>query len=262
MAKASIFCPYCHSESVISRGKSWYCKDCNKFWRKKYKERRIWNKNLTKEDDKRIANYGEKISKTKQSNIKYKKIELKNLPEPKIKISPQKMEELYKGRSQNDIAKILNVCQGAISAFMKRHGIKTKPKHIWSNRDPKKQEKINKKISKALKGNTNWRYSHQFPNNDELTLIRFFARNRLPFEYVGDGNFLIDGKCPDFIWKEKKLIVEFFGDIWHRSTDEPSRIKFFEKRGWRCLVIWGREIRKAGWEKFLLKKINNWLEKH
>lgn len=225
MAKASIFCPYCHSESVISRGKDWQCKDCNRFWRK---------------------------------NPKPKGWRIKNLPEPKIKISPEEMKKLYwdDRSTQYEIAKRLKVCQSAISQFMTRYNISNRGRIEGSKRLTEKGRSIkNRKISKALKGNTNWRYSHDFPNSDELTLIRFFARNYLPFEYVGDGSFLIDGKCPDFVWKEKKLIIEFFGDIWHRSTDEPSRIKFFDERGWKCLVIWGREIRKANWEKFLLKKI-------
>ena len=225
MAHPSIFCSQCNSSDIISRGKDWQCKDCNKFWRKNPKPKG-W----------RVKNLG-------------------NFVKSKIKISSEEMKKLYEGKGQREVAKILGVTQSAVSLFMRQHGIEAKPKYIWKNRDPKKQKEINRKISKALKGNTNWRYSHVFPNGDELTLIRFFARNRLAFEYVGDGSFLVDGKCPDFVWKDRGLIVEFFGDIWHRSTDEPSRIKFFERRGWRCLVVWGREIRKSGWEETLLKKI-------
>lgn len=254
----SIFCPKCkNKDSIVSAGEKWKCKKCGRLFLKnpkmKQKGWRVWNKGLTKKDPRVM-----KAIQTKNKLLREGKIKnpIENLPEPKIEIFPDEMKILYKKLgSQRKVAERLGVCQSAIFLFMKRHNIKANPQYIWINRDPKKQAQINKKISKALKGNTNWRYSHTFPNSDELTLIQFFARNRLPFEYVGDGRFLIDGKSPDFVWREKKLIVEFFGDIWHRSSDEPSRIKFFEKRGWRCLVVWGREIRKSGWEGELLKKI-------
>jgi len=115
-----------------------------------------------------------------------------------------------------------------------------------------------------MKGNTNWRFSHQFPNKEEQKLIRFFAKWDLPFEYVGDGSFKIKGKCPDFVWKEKRLIIEFFGELWHEESDELERVEFFCKHGWNCLVIWGKEIRwkkkvNRRLEKILFDKIVRWL---
>lgn len=224
---------------------------------------KTWNKGLTKETDERVARYGKNQSATKKQLIKEGKLNpTKNLPEPKIKISREEMINLYKELgNQNEVAKFLNVRQSAISQFMLRRDIRANPKHIWKNRDPKKQAEINKKISKSMKGNINWRYSHEFPNGDERKLINFFREYNFPFTYVGDGRFKIKGKCPDFIWKRKKRIIEFFGDIWHRKSDEPSRIDFFRYNGWNCLVIWGREIRKSGWKDILNKKIEQWLSK-
>jgi len=224
-----------------------------------------WSKGLTKETDERIL----KAQKRRESNPEWRNIIINNLPKPRLDGKLEEIKELSKTMSQHEIAEKLGVCQSAISLFMKRHGIKANPKYIWSNRDPKKQLEINRKISKALKGNTNWRFSHQFPNSEEKKLIRFFKKWNLPFEYVGDGSFKIDGKCPDFIWKEKRVIIEFFGELWHPESDEPKRIKFFESHGWKCLVIWGKQIRggRKGrvhkgdfkWEKSLYDRIMRWL---
>ena len=230
-------CPKCDSIYVNSYGKDWKCGDCNKMWRKK---------------------------------LKPKGWRTKNLPKPKLDGKLEEIKKLSKHMSQHQIAKKLGVSQGAISSFMSRYKIKSNPKHVWSNRDPEKQKQINKKISKALKGNTNWRFNHEFPNKEEKRMIKFFKKWNFPFKYVGDGSFKIDGKCPDFIHidKNKKLIIEYFGEFWHKISDEPLRINFFKERGWKCLVIWGKEIDKYfhnekeytyAWERRLYDKILRWL---
>ena len=74
------------------------------------------------------------------------------------------------------------------------------------------------------------------------------------WKFVGDGQLIIDGKCPDFtnINGQKKLI-ELFGDYWHRNDDPEDRIKIFEPFGYKTLVIWEKELRdiKALSEKVL-----------
>jgi len=266
-------CPRCKSNHVISSGSNWKCVDCKKSWRKNYKKRifkiilrnKISCPRCGSHHIKSAGNAWHCRNCKKEWMKKYKKKEDYNIKR-KINISKKELKKLSKIMSQHEIAKKLGVSQGAISLFMKRHGIKAKPKYVWSNRDPKKQKTINKKISGALKGNTNWRFSHQFPNSEEKKLIRFFKRWNLPFKYVGDGSFRIDGKNPDFIWKEKKLIIEFFGELWHPESDEPKRIKFFESHDWICLVIWGKELwhgkgkgRTYPKERRLYNKIVRWL---
>lgn len=65
--------------------------------------------------------------------------------------------------------------------------------------------------------------------------------------YVGDGQLLIGGRCPDFanINGQKKL-VEVFGNYWHREEDPLSRIAYFEKWGYQTLVIWEAELDDIG----------------
>jgi len=267
-------------ESVVSAGKlSWKCKKCNKTFRKNPKKKQKgwhqWNKGLTKETDKRVAGYGRSGSQTKRSNpSKYAEISRQNRRKTaklEGKVSPEEMQELYdKLGSHREVAKQLNVAQSAISLFMKRHNLKSKPKFdiktYLKNASPEEKKRVYEKVSKSMKGNTNWRFSHQFPNKEEKKLIRYFRKWKLPFKYVGDGSFKIDGKCPDFVWKEKKTLIEFFGELWHEESDEPKRIEFFESRGWKCLVIWGKEVgfnlkmyKNYKWEKILYDKIIQWL---
>lgn len=267
-------CPRCNSIHVISVGSSWKCGDCGKTWVKNRKKR----KNVMRPDNPcprccsiYVVSYGEdwkckECNRMWKKNPKCKGWRKNNLPEPKIQIGREEMIKLYKELgSQSKVAKKLGVTQGTISNFMKKYNIKSNPKYVW-NRTKKEQSKINKKISKALKGNTNWRFSHQYPNSEEKKLIRFFKKWNLPFKYVGDGSFKIDGKCPDFIYKEKRALIEFFGELWHEEDDEPNRIKFFKDNGWGCLVIWGKECRGKcrfektySWERSLYDKIMRWL---
>lgn len=231
-----VSCPDCNGNNIVSRGKSWQCKDCNKFWRK---------------------------------NPKPKGWRIKNLPAPKIYVSKKELKKLYwrDNLCQREIAKKLGVSQSRIHQLMEEYSIPNRGKSEGVNRRSKKlQAKINKKISKALRGNINWRFSHRYPNSEEKKLIRFFKKWNLPFKYVGDGSFKIDGKCPDFIHKNKKLIIEFFGELWHKESDEPNRIGFFKKRGWGCLIIWGKECRGKcrlektySWERRLYDRIVRWL---
>jgi len=67
--------------------------------------------------------------------------------------------------------------------------------------------------------------------------------------YVGDGQIWFNaGKVrinPDFIILEKKLVVELWGDYWHRNDDPVVRVQQFAKVGWKCMVIWESEFRNT-----------------
>lgn len=270
----SFSCSRCGSVEFVSVGKCRKCKVCGKYitWIHKKKQTgwRQWNKGLTKETNQSIADYGRKISETKKSNPKYAKIARENaLKSAKLenRFSDSKIQELYdKLGSQHRLAEYLKVSQSAISLFMKRHKIKSNSKSISLTRQTDEQKKDRyRKISKSLKGNTNWRFSYQYPNSEEQKLIRFFNKWNLPFKYVGDGSFKIGGKCPDFINEEQKLIIEFFGELWHKESDELTRIKFFGENGWRCLVIWGKQVgryetnKTYNWERILDDRIVRWM---
>lgn len=63
------------------------------------------------------------------------------------------------------------------------------------------------------------------------------------YEYVGGGQLVLCGKCPDFanVNGQKKLI-EVFGDYWHRDQDPAWRIALFARLGFQTLVVWESEL--------------------
>ncbi len=71
------------------------------------------------------------------------------------------------------------------------------------------------------------------------------------FKFVGDSSKWIGGKNPDFKHKEKKLIIELFGDYWHskevtgidEQIHEQERQSHFENNGYKTLIIWEREFK-------------------
>jgi hypothetical protein len=84
------------------------------------------------------------------------------------------------------------------------------------------------------------------PNKTELfvfDLLNTLCPNE--WEYVGDFSLLIGGKNPDFVHKTKKLLIEFFGNYWHREHDAKDRIKVFKPFGYKTLVIWESELKNT-----------------
>ena len=83
------------------------------------------------------------------------------------------------------------------------------------------------------------------PNKPETLLIELL-NNNFPNEwkYVGNYKFWIDGKNPDFMnVNGRKLLIELYGDYWHRNDNPQNRINYFKKFGFDCLVLWESEIR-------------------
>ena len=81
------------------------------------------------------------------------------------------------------------------------------------------------------------------PNTSEQRLINLMTQANLPFKYVGDGQFILGGKCPDFInVNGKKQIIELFGARWHPIFDIAERTYTFAQYGFDTLVIWEDEL--------------------
>ncbi len=80
------------------------------------------------------------------------------------------------------------------------------------------------------------------PNQLELEMVELIEP--LGFKYVGDGQLIIAGKCPDF-WDGNAKLIELYGDYWHRNDDPQDRIDLFKTAGYDCLVIWEREFRES-----------------
>ena len=72
------------------------------------------------------------------------------------------------------------------------------------------------------------------------------------YEFVGNGNLIINGFNPDFVCKEKNLIIELFGNYWHKPEEELERPQYFEN--YHTLIIWEHELNNL---KKLKRKILN-----
>jgi len=87
------------------------------------------------------------------------------------------------------------------------------------------------------------------PNKTELMLIELLSQLNLKYEYVGNYKIWIEGRNPDFIDKDAKKIIEFFG-YRHReeftkepnSAHEDKRVKHYQKYGYNCLVLWDEDL--------------------
>jgi len=81
------------------------------------------------------------------------------------------------------------------------------------------------------------------PNKKELWLEAFIKNLSLPYRYVGDGEFILGGKCPDYLnTNGQKKLVELFGDYWHKDEDSQERIDYFAQYGFQTLIVWEYEL--------------------
>lgn len=86
------------------------------------------------------------------------------------------------------------------------------------------------------------------PNKPEKKLTsllnKFFPKE---WKYVGAGEVVLGGKCPDFInVNGHKWIIELNGEYWHRNDTEEqliTRINGFKKYGYDTLIIWTKELK-------------------
>ena len=72
------------------------------------------------------------------------------------------------------------------------------------------------------------------------------------YNFVGDFQFFLGGKNPDFMnVNGKKQLIEIFGDYWHseekigKPKDEhvKDRIDHFKQYGFDTLIIWEHELK-------------------
>jgi len=81
--------------------------------------------------------------------------------------------------------------------------------------------------------------------NKKEKQLEIILNNLFPnqYKFVGGGELIIDGKCPDFVnCNGQKKIVELFGDYWHKGDDPQDRIDIFTPFGYSTLVIWEHEL--------------------
>ena len=152
--------------------------------------------------------------------------------------------------------------------------------------NPMKDTNIAKKVSLTKKGIPNpsfkkLRNQDEFmskiikslqlkPNKPETMLIKLFKKNNLPLHYVGDGQLIVGGRCPDFVCNPSKKVVLLHGDYWHylkfkkenplltRQQVEEKDISHYRKNFFDCLIIWEHELKNPNQ---VVAKTNNFMDK-
>lgn len=105
------------------------------------------------------------------------------------------------------------------------------------------------------------KHSYKIPNKAELLILGILSLYKLPFEYTGQGTYVIGNKIPDFVSIKNKQIIELFGKHWHPDAKEGvQRTQFFKSAGFDTLIIYDTELtaRNLG---HVVNKILNFVKK-
>jgi hypothetical protein len=135
--------------------------------------------------------------------------------------------------------------------FGKHHSSEALKKIGEGNQGKSRSSKTRKKISRFQK--ELWKnpehakkvFAHRSPNSKELECFDIIdSVAPKDFKFVGNGEFVLGGKCPDFMnVNGKKLLIEFNSEYWHKGENTRTRYRHFAKYGHRTLFIWQRELK-------------------
>lgn len=167
--------------------------------------------------------------------------------------------------------KLSEAAMGNRHSYGNRFTEETRKKMSEAHKHP--TEEIRRKLSEALKGEKNPNYGkHRTeetrekirrahieaikrgcysvkPTTPEKRFTKICEKHDLPYKYVGDGKFWIEGVNPDFVESNgRKIAIEIYGDYWHRLPNivarDAQRTATLRKYGWKLLVLWEHELNK------------------
>lgn len=76
----------------------------------------------------------------------------------------------------------------------------------------------------------------------EQRFVIFLQKHALSFRFVGDGALWLGRRNPDFVHVSKSLLIEIWGDYYHKGQKPEDRAAYFEQFGYHTLVIWASEL--------------------
>ncbi len=221
-----------------------------------------YGKPRSEETRRKIGEANRKTMKENWQNPEYREHMVrvhKGKPSPRkgMKLSKewrQKLSEAHKGiqagenhpmygkkLSEEHRRKLSEAHMGKKLSEETKRKISEASKRLWQ--DPEYREKV---VRRTLEG------AQVKPNKLE-TQMDSLLQEHFPDEwrYVGDGQVIIGGLCPDFInYNGQKKIIEVFGDYWHDPTKrrlrpnytEEGRRETYSQFGFEMLVIWEHEF--------------------
>ena len=165
------------------------------------------------------------------------------------------LSNLHKGRKFSDERnkKIGDAHRGSKRSIEAREKMSEAQKKI-NRLNPSLNIKRNKKKSITMLDKfkndeaylKNWATACKIKPNKLELLFDGLLQEMFPNEwkYVGDFQFFLGGKNPDFMnVNGKKQLIEIYGDFWHQGEDPQDRINHFKQYGFDTLVLWESEIK-------------------
>lgn len=218
-----------------------------------------WNKGLTK-DDLRVAENTRKSGLAqrgkKHSQETKEKMRLAHKGKKPSALTIQRSIEAHRGKplSKEHREKLSEIRKkkfknGFINPFQGR-------KH--SEKSRRLQSERRKFLLKNNPEILRKTLTTRVPNKSEIFLGDLIRNENLPYRFVGNGEFIIAGKNPDFINTDgKKQILELAGEAWHSKEEMQSKIELYRNYGFETLIIWHRELRKPEAVRAKLKRFAN-----
>lgn len=226
----------------------------------------LWNKGLTKATDPRLKTQGEKVSATLSGRTQ---------KDAKYTFSKEYYQKLYwdDDLSLAAIAEKLGCNSSTIVYYLQKYSIprrlrsrrtknaKSNSKYAFSKefyedlylKEGLSMKAIAQKLGCTAGTPSYWLKKYQIPRRErtetrkptgpERHLTEIIEKEGLPFKYVGNGEFILGGKCPDFLnTNGKKQLIELFGEYWHDIFDIGERTNYFKQFGFNTLIIWESEL--------------------
>ncbi len=181
---------------------------------------------------KKNVNYGGKITNNPKIRIKMKgKRNKYNWKQEQLKEKSQKMQGKnnpnYKAKYTNNL--------------IIKEKIRKKNKDLWQTPEYVSKQMKSRGVS---------------PNKLELSFQNLL--NQLypnEWKFVGDGQLIIAGKCPDFVnINGQKKLIELFGAYWHKGQNVEDRKKIFKEFGYETLILWEHELKDMDFVLFQLEE--------
>lgn len=190
------------------------------------------------------ARKGQKLSEEWKHNIAKAQNELWQNPEYHLQQSKRISEamknllndaEYRKQRSKTSSATLKKLWRDPEYRVQRLSQMSQTMSQLWN--DPAWRQN---QITKTLKG------LFKRPTSLERQFIKICERNGLPFKYVGDGEFLIGSRNPDFIHRDGMKVCVEVANLYHHPTNyEQERKTYFSKFGWDCIVFRGNHLDEA-----------------
>jgi very-short-patch-repair endonuclease len=191
--------------------------DKNHFFGKHHDEESLKKMRIPRNEE-----FKKKMKRPKSEKARKSFIEAQNRPEVKKKIFESNSKDEVKAKR----SKSAKECNNRLDVKDKLRKASLKN---W--RDPIYVEK--QMIAQLIRPNK--------PESLILELLNKMFPNE--WKYTGDFSFMINGKNPDFTNFEKKKIIEFFGDYYHKGENPENRKRIFNECGYEAIVIWEHEMK-------------------